>query len=66
MIGPGKYDDACTVVREMTGADCVLVAVIGGKKGAGFSVQTTTPITPEILAQLLEGIARQIREDSGL
>lgn len=32
MIGPGKYDDACTIVREMTGADCVLVAVIGGSR----------------------------------
>ena len=61
MIGPGKYDDACTLVREMTGAKCVLVAVIGGGKGHGFSVQTIEPIDPETLADLLEDIARQMR-----
>jgi len=61
MIGPGKYDDACTLVREMTDAKCVLVAVIGGSKGHGFSVQTIEPIDPDTLADLLEDIARQMR-----
>jgi len=62
VIGPGKYDDACTIVREMTGADCVLVAVIGGSRGHGFSVQTTE-LSPGMIADLLENIARQLRED---
>jgi hypothetical protein len=61
MIGPGKYDDVCTVVREMTGAACALVLVIGGNKGAGFSVQTTARIDPVTLASLLEDMARQLR-----
>ena len=61
MIGPGKYDDACTIVREMTGAACTMVVVIGGRKGSGFSVQTIEPITADAFADLLENIARQIR-----
>lgn len=63
MIGPGKYDKACTMVREMTAATCAMVVVIGGNKGAGFSVQTTAPLNAAALASLLEHIARQLRED---
>jgi hypothetical protein len=50
----------------MTGAKCVLVAVIGGSKGHGFSVQTIEPIDPETLADLLEDIAGQLRESQQL
>jgi hypothetical protein len=64
MIGPGKYDDACTVVREMTGATCTVVVVIGGSKGSGFSVQTINPISADAFADLLEDIARQIRSEA--
>ena len=64
MIGPGKYDKACTVVREMTAATCAMVVVIGGNKGAGFSVQTADPINVTALASMLEHIARQLREDA--
>lgn len=61
MIGPGKYDDACTIVREMTGAACAMVVIIHGNKGSGFSVQTSGPIHPNALADLLEDVARQLR-----
>lgn len=64
MIGPGKYDDACTLVREMTGAACAMVVVIGGSKGSGFSVQTAHPISPSTLATVLETVARQLRENN--
>ncbi len=67
-LGPGKYDDACTLVREMTGGTSVVVAVMGGNKGAGFSVQSTAPIPPKILAYLLadmlEAIAEELRKSS--
>lgn len=36
--GPGKYDDACTSARELTGGSALLM-VIGGTKGHGFSAQ---------------------------
>lgn len=38
-IGPGKYDELCTVVREGAQAEGAVVIVIGGNRGSGFSVQ---------------------------
>ena len=64
-IGPGKYDELCTLVRERAGITergGVFVIVIGGNKGNGFSVQAD-PITTMIAADLLEHIANQIRSD---
>lgn len=40
-LGPGKYDDWCTKVREETQAEGVILVVIGGEKGSGFSCQLT-------------------------
>jgi hypothetical protein len=37
--GPGKYDDACTAAREATEAAGVILIVLGGQHGSGFSVQ---------------------------
>lgn len=37
--GPGKYDDVTTLVREVTGAACVVVIVVGGVHGDGFDQQ---------------------------
>ena len=37
--GPGRYDDVTTVVREMTGAACVVVVILGGARGNGFDQQ---------------------------
>jgi hypothetical protein len=39
MIGPGKYDAVCTSVRELTKAKGVLIMVIEGDMGDGFSCQ---------------------------
>lgn len=39
-LGPGKYDDVCTYVREETEASAAIVIVVGGKHGPGFSVQS--------------------------
>lgn len=63
-VGPGKYDDVCTYVRELTSADGAIVIVIGGERGTGFSCQadiSTTLSVPDIL----ELVARQIRESGG-
>lgn len=61
-IGPGKYDDLCTYVREKTQASGVLVVVINGNKGEGFSCQTDLK-TMLIVPDILETIAKQLRED---
>jgi hypothetical protein len=62
-IGPGKYDEECTYVREATNADAVIVIVLGGLKGSGFSVQTTTPALTKRLPEVLRYIANGIDED---
>lgn len=60
--GPGKYDDQATTIREATGADTVMVIVIGGNQGEGFSVQTT-PANARLLPNLLRYLADQIEAD---
>lgn len=60
--GPGKYDPICTHVREQTEARAAIVIVLDGNKGTGFSVQATYQLHPERLANILETVAKEIRE----
>lgn len=61
MIGPGKYDDLCTYVRtESQGA--VILIVIGGTKGTGFSVQADL-LTVASLPKILRDTANLIEQD---
>lgn len=60
-MGSGKYNNECTLVREKTDAKGVLLIVLDGKKGSGFSCQADALITLKLPA-MLEDIARQIRE----
>jgi hypothetical protein len=62
-LGPGKYDDLCTYVREQSEASAAIVIVVGGNKGPGFSCQITDRRTLYMLPELLEDLARQIRGD---
>lgn len=57
------YDDLCTHVREETDAEGVVVIVINGERGSGFSCQASPELTAE-LPMLLEDLARQIRGSS--
>jgi hypothetical protein len=67
-LGPGKYDDLCTYVREQVGigdegtSGGVMLIVLGGNKGNGFACQADLRTTL-LLPDLLEDIARQIRRD---
>jgi len=61
-LGPGVYDDACTKAREETGGEGVLLIVIRGTKGTGFSCQATPHVTAA-LPDVLEDVAAQIRRD---
>lgn len=61
-VGPGKYDAHATVVREATGAGGVVLIVIGGTDGGGFSVQATAAVTLR-LPVLLRNLADAIEED---
>jgi hypothetical protein len=63
-LGPGKYDDLCTIVREQAGMGNkggVIVIVLGGNKGNGFSIQADL-LTTAMLPDMLEEIAKQMRE----
>lgn len=60
-LGPGKYDEECTKIREETMAGGVLLIVMKGKKGSGFSVQA--PFEAILgLPAILRDTARQIEE----
>lgn len=63
-LGPGKYDDACTYVRKRHRARGVIVIVMDGDHGDGFSCQTP----PDLMAQIprkLALIAATISRDIG-
>ena len=61
-IGPGKYDDLTTIVSRRSAARGVIVMVIDGKRGSGFSVQATAEITAALPA-LLREVADRIERD---
>jgi hypothetical protein len=61
--GPGKYDDLCTFVREQVGAaenGAVMVVVLNGNRGTGFSVQGDPKIA-QVMPDLLESVVKQMR-----
>lgn len=58
-VGPGRYDDLCTYVREKAQARGAIVIVIDGNRGAGFSVQAPLDVCAD-LAQTLRTVADQI------
>jgi len=69
-LGPGKYDAYCQRLIEKTGAAACVTIVIGGRKGSGFSVKIRSgvhaegrPITPEVIADMLEYVAKDVRKD---
>lgn len=62
-LGPGKYDDVCTHVRELAGAETAVVIIVNGKLGSGFSVQSRDPTFDRTVPGLLETLAAQIRAD---
>jgi hypothetical protein len=61
-IGPGKYDDVATLVRERTNAAGVILIVIGGYLGQGFAIQATPEVTLN-LPEMLRDMANQIEAD---
>lgn len=62
MIGAGKYDAEATMVQESAKASAVLLIVIGGDRGAGFSCQATADVLVNLPA-MLRSIADQLEGD---
>jgi hypothetical protein len=63
MIGPGKYDNVCTAVREHTNAEGVLIIVLGGYLGNDFSAQLTQEDALK-LPGMLRHIIAQLEADA--
>ena len=61
--GAGKYDELCSIARLATEAQGVLLIVLDGNLGSGFSVQVKNPELLHSIPDLLEKLARKIRED---
>jgi hypothetical protein len=61
-VGPGKYDDLCTLVIEKAEAHGAIVLVFGGNRGSGFSVQAPVEVLNE-LPNILRTVADQIELD---
>ena len=64
-FGPGKYDALCTEAREKADAVAVILLVIGGNQGEGFSCQTADLEVLAKLPSILRDVARQIEESGG-
>ena len=60
--GPGKYDDVATMALSATRAQAVIVVVIGGDRGSGFSVQALEGVVLD-LPKILRSMADQIEQD---
>lgn len=65
--GRGKFDKECEVVLTAVNADAVMVAVLGGVKGSGFSLSIKRECRTTVLLELpsvLRSIADQIDADN--
>ena len=60
--GAGKYDDLATLVRQQAAAQGVVVIVIGGPAGSGFSVQAEPALLPHLVG-LLRTMADAVEAD---
>lgn len=69
MIGPGKYDALVTDVRERTMAHGVILLVLGGVHGDGFSAQMSVQMAvsmPDILRKLANDIEASIQNGTSI
>lgn len=67
MIGAGKYDAPCERTLLETRAQAVVLIVLGGDKGSGFSVSGvggTIETTFIKLPAILRGVANEIEKDA--
>ena len=61
--GIGKYDQARTDVREATSAKGVLLIILDGNQGNGFSAQFEDDDYRGSIPSILRQVADQIEED---
>ncbi len=64
MNGPGKYDEIATLAIQLTGARAVLLIVVDGDRGQGFSVKATDPRFKQQVPGLLRTMADTIEHEN--
>jgi len=60
-LGPGKYDDICTYTQQQSKAAGVVLIIIGGDKGSGYSVRCAPALAlklPDVLRQVADKIQK--------
>lgn len=68
-IGPGKYDGYCTEIQQRTLATGVVLLVMGGQHGSGFSVQVTDEnllVVPDLLRTIADQMEADLRSGQPL
>jgi hypothetical protein len=65
-LGPGKYDEIATIAREAAGALAVILIVLDGTHGSGFSVQAVGEDISTHLPALLRTVADGIEGDMAM
>jgi hypothetical protein len=63
MTGPGKYDEAATEARESTQAEGVILIVLNGNRGTGFSAQFVSLGMVQSIPEVLRQVADEIEAD---
>lgn len=58
--GPGKYDPECATIQLTTMATTVVLVIVGGDRGNGFSVVSQDPDCNKKLPAMLRNMADQI------
>ena len=63
-VGGGKFGPEATAVLKETKAEAVVLIVLGGEKGSGFSViaSAATPLTPPVIIAMLRKMADDMSE----
>ncbi len=72
-IGEGKYDRECEAILRLERAGLVLVIVIGGRRGGGFSLAALDnpehlgliPQVPGMLRQIADKVEEDLRKSKG-
>ena len=62
MIGAGKYADLTRLIRKRAKAKGVMVIIVGGYAGHGFSLEMDHQDTKRA-PEMLRDVARQIEDD---
>ena len=64
--GGGRYEAETTALLCTEEADLVMVIVIGGKRGGGFSVASRGTVNYSVLTKILKSTVKQIDDSSTL